>query len=320
MRRMPFIAAAMGAASGLIFLSGLTGQPLFIFLAFLAQIPIYVAGLGWRWPAALGAGAVGALASFLAAGLPLAFFYFLFVVLPPVLITRAALWWRGDAGDDGEWYPPGRLLLWLAGVGAGIPMFLLVIASMAQGSTDAVVSTFVADLMAREEVAPQVETLRQQLSPPGEVLSNEDLAVLIGQIAPIVTCLFWTVISGFSGLMAHWAMVRSGRSVRPAIDPASVHLPRIYLVIAAGMLLAPLVLPGLLGLAASFPATVALIPYFFLGLAVVHDISRAWPARGATLALFYLLLAFFPIIATAPTILGLTEQVIELRRRIRRRT
>jgi len=59
------------------------------------------------------------------------------------------------------------------------------------------------------------------------------------------------------------------------------------------------------------------LAYLFVGLAVVHQLTRAWPNRPVVLSLFYLMLLFFlgwPGLALVAAV-GLADQMFGLRAR-----
>ena len=58
------------------------------------------------------------------------------------------------------------------------------------------------------------------------------------------------------------------------------------------------------------------VPYFFMGLAVIHTLSRPWSARTLALAMFYLFLIVFHWPVAVIAALGLVEQWVGLRQRI----
>ena len=92
-------------------------------LFYLAPLPIMIAGLGWsHWAALIGALA-GALALAAMFG-PVFFFAFLAGAgLPAWWLAYLAMLARPVAAGNGgapalEWYPPGRLVVWAAVLGA----------------------------------------------------------------------------------------------------------------------------------------------------------------------------------------------------------
>src|SRR5216110_2144470 len=120
------IALFAGAASALMFASIISGALISLVLFYLAPLPLMVAAIGWGpLSAAIGgvAATIGLGALF---GLPYCFAYALTVALPAWWLGHLAMLGRpvanAAAGNGAapvapsmEWYPTGRLLLWLTG-------------------------------------------------------------------------------------------------------------------------------------------------------------------------------------------------------------
>jgi hypothetical protein len=64
---------------------------------------------------------------------------------------------------------------------------------------------------------------------------------------------------------------------------------------------------------------IATIPFFFIGLAVLHSISAAWPGRPILLAGVYLLLILLLWPAAIIALLGMTEYWLRIRQRMHAR-
>src|SRR5579859_5325919 len=138
MTHVLLIGLGAGAAAALLFASVTSGAILSIFLFYLAPLPIMIAALGWSHWAGLLAAAIGALLLGGAFGV-LFFGTFLATIGGPA-------WWLGylallgrPVANGGtaqvEWYPPGRLLLWAAVIGAA----LVAIALMTFGADEAAI-------------------------------------------------------------------------------------------------------------------------------------------------------------------------------------
>ncbi len=124
MMQFGLVGIGAGAAAALLFASVTSGSLLSIVLFYLAPLPIMIAGLGWSHWAALLAALVGSLAVVAIFG---GVFFFAFVAG-----IGAPAWWlcylsslarpvpaAADGGQAAlEWYPPGRLVLWAALLGA----------------------------------------------------------------------------------------------------------------------------------------------------------------------------------------------------------
>src|SRR5260370_9377474 len=119
------VAIAAGAASALMFASIISGALISLLLFYLAPLPLMVAALAWG---PLGA-SIGGIAAAISLGaifsLPYCLAFALTVALPAWWLGHLALLGRpvpgsassgnGAAPPELEWYPVGRILLWIAG-------------------------------------------------------------------------------------------------------------------------------------------------------------------------------------------------------------
>ena len=112
-----------GAAGALLFLAGLPGGRLAGLFLSLSSLPLFLAGLGWGFPAVLAGAGTGILLLLGGGGLGSAIVFAGFSAAAPILVTRLAISGplRGEA-DAGT--PPGRILVALAVLGAGILLLM----------------------------------------------------------------------------------------------------------------------------------------------------------------------------------------------------
>src|ERR1700674_2749570 len=113
------IALAAGCASALMFASIVSGALISLLLFYLAPLPLMVAAIGWG-PLSATIGGIGAAIGLGAIfGLPYSIAFVVMVALPAWWLGHLALLGRPiDAGaapvvPDLEWYPVGRILLWI---------------------------------------------------------------------------------------------------------------------------------------------------------------------------------------------------------------
>ncbi len=125
------IALAAGCASALMFASIISGALISLLLFYLAPLPLMVAALGWGPLSATIGGIAAAIGLGAIFGLPYCIAFVVTVALPA--------WWLGHLALLGrpaterrprratglrpwrptlEWYPVGRILLWIAGFAA----------------------------------------------------------------------------------------------------------------------------------------------------------------------------------------------------------
>src|SRR5258708_36672715 len=123
------IAMAAGCASGLMFASIVSGALISLLLFNLAPLPLMVAALGWGPLSATIGGIVAATGLGAIFGLPYCIAFVVTVALPAWWLGHLALLGRAvtngvSSGDSApqatplEWYPVGRILLWISGFAA----------------------------------------------------------------------------------------------------------------------------------------------------------------------------------------------------------
>jgi hypothetical protein len=316
LRRTAF-AAGCGLVSALFQLSILTGSPGSFILAYLAQFPLFVAGLslGTAGAAVAGAAAAAAMAS---APWPWSTAIFLVAnALPVLLLTHKAMQRRmldsAEAQPERsrvEWYPAGSLVVWLVGLGVVAVVAAGVAWSGSPGglhsSVREMLSTEIGRLLVRGEAA----------AVPAAQLDG--VISLLAAVFPALAASSWLIMAAANGVLAQGVLARFGRNARPSPDLAALALP--------GWAPVPVAIAGLLATFGSDDGTLAYVglnvllvlgvAFFFAGLAVVHAAVRRYPARGPLLAAFYVLMVIFggwPIVLVIG--LGFVDQWAGLRQR-----
>lgn len=298
------IAAGGGIASAALYLTVMAETPVALFLAYLALLPLFVIGLGWgTWAAAIAAMtavAVVAVAASPKTGLVFALAY----GVSAVLMVRLALRARREADGAVAWYPVGSLVAWIAIYACGSFTLLALLGG------DAEVNASIAQL---EELFSSVI--------PGE--QQPQTATLIRTIAgyfPAIMITSWLIMTLVNAILAQVVLERSGHNLRPRPQGTTIALPEWYAAVTAGAAALALIAPHMdlaaVGFAARNSALALLVPYFLVGLAVVHVWARRRPARVMILMGFYLLVMVFGgfgMLAVAG--LGFMEQWLDLRRR-----
>src|SRR5205809_1836292 len=124
------IAMAAGSASALMFASIISGALISLLLFYLAPLPLMVAALGWGPLSATIGGIVAATSLGAIFGLPYCIAFAVTIALPAWWLGHLALLGRpvtsgvspGNGASpvalDLEWYPVGRILLWISGFAA----------------------------------------------------------------------------------------------------------------------------------------------------------------------------------------------------------
>ncbi len=306
------IAVAAGCASALMFASIISGVLIALLLFYLAPLPLMVAGLAWGpLSATIGgfAAAAGLAAIF---GLPYGIAFVIMIALPAWWLGHLALLGRPVSGvaaaSDGaapaaatlEWYPIGRILLWIAGFAA-----LTTIAVLFTLGTDAATIT---DVIRK---ALQWFLGLRGAPAPGETEQALDALVIV---APAAGAIFTMMTLMLNLWLAAKIAATSGRLQRPWPDLKSVDLPPMTLAILS-LALAFCFTGGLLAMLARIVAATLIMAYALTGFAALHTLTMALKHRALWLGCTYAVVVVFswPLLAVAA--LGLADAIFGLRRR-----
>jgi hypothetical protein len=306
------IALIAGAASALMFASIVSGALISLVLVCLAPLPLMLVAIAWG-PLC---GALGGLAATLVIGVavspPLALGYGLAIALPAWWLGHLAMLGRplaaGSASPDPasmqvEWYPLGRILLWIAALAA-----LLTAGSLFSLGSDAL---SIGDAMRRG--------FARVLSLMGEtdVTEHDPRVGLMVAVTPVLVAASQMATLTLNLWLAAKVAAVSGRLHRPWPDLSSTSLPPMTLV-ALCVALAFSFFGGMIGILAIVVTTVLMVAYALVGLAVLHTITRGLASRAFWLAAAYVVIFMFSVSLVLLTVLGLADAVFGFRERFLR--
>jgi hypothetical protein len=291
-----------GLASALICGLALTGSFGGLLLAYFCLLPLFLVGFGMGAAASVVAGGIAAAATAVPGGVLGAAIFIVLNVAPVILLTRQSLLSRPDDQGGVEWYPPGLLVTVLTILTAGLyTLAILWLAFQPEG----VIGTL------REFVGGFVDSMIS----PERAEQREWLIDMVVPLLPGSIAASWLVMVAVNACLAQGLLARLGRNLRPSPPYSATELPR-WMAFAMGLTIAiGLLVPGLIGFYSKNLAVILVIPYLFVGLAVVHVLCRRLAGGGFLLGLVYAILVMlgWPVVLVA--ILGLIEQFAGLRRR-----
>ncbi len=273
------IALGGGGLSAAASMTFLMGSPAMVFV-YLAPLPLLLVGLGLGAKAGVVAGVTGLMIAGLTGGATTAGLYGLLNALPAALVVRQALMQRptGAAGSV-QWYPVGSILGWLTVLGAAI-FLTAVLASHAVGEAgiEGSVSTY----------------LDRAFTIMAPALGETERATAVARFTPLFpgfVVASWLVMTAVNGALAQTVLVRMGRGLRPRTALADLKLPEwisLLLVASATVaLLGSLLGPGEVQYIGRNLVIILVVPFFFLGLAVIHALVRHAVPMATMMAVFY---------------------------------
>jgi Predicted membrane protein (DUF2232) len=308
------IAIAAGAASALMFASIVSGALISLVLFYLAPLPLMVASIGWGPLCAAIGGVAAASVLGLLFGVPYAIAYAVTAALPA--------WWLGHlvmlgrpvaaaahAGNGAtppppavEWYPPGRLLLWVAGFAALTTMAAL----LTLGGDAAAIS------------ASMKRGILRMLSRSAEPSADLERAIdMFVSAVPVVAAIGAMMTLTINLWLAAKITATSGRLNRSWPDIRSTALPPMTLV-ALCVAVAFCFTGGLLSMVAQVATSALLTAYALTGFAVLHTLTLTLRSRAIWLGCTYAIMVvfFWPVLAMV--VLGLADAIFGLRERFTR--
>ncbi len=299
MNRQSLYALAAGVASALLYLAILSGSPGSFVLAYFSQAPLFLAGLALGvTPAAIACGIalVGLVA---ATEIATAALFVLLTALPVIYVVRQTLLSRQDAAGRTEWYPPGLIL-------AGLTAYGLVLLAAA--------AAYYAGTAGGLEAAARhyLETVLQ-VSSGGDKTSVRPMVELVARFIPGTVIASAVIMVVVNAAIAQGALAKTGHALRPSPAYRQVSLPA-WPAYALPIVVAAAFVPGQIGFLGGNAAVIVAVPFALVGLAVLHSVSRHWPARGLALGFIYLttLLLGWPAILVAG--IGVVDHWSPLRR------
>ena len=306
------IALAAGAASALMFASIISGALISLLLFYLAPLPLMVAAIGWGPLSATIGGIAAAIGLGAIFGLPYCIAFAVTVALPAWWLGHLALLGRPITGNvppgngaapvapDLEWYPVGRILLWICAFAALTTMAaLLTLGTDAEAITGAL-RRFLLRMLDLRDAAPSAETERW-------------IDALV-KIAPSAAALVAMTTLTLNLFLSAKITATSGRLHRPWPDLKSTALPPMTLA-ALCVAIAFCFTGGLIAILAQIATAALMMAYALVGFAVLHTLTLALKSRALWLGCIYAIVAVFGWPALAMVALGLAEAVFGLRHR-----
>jgi hypothetical protein len=306
------IALAAGCASALMFASIISGALISLLLFYLAPLPLMVAALGWGPLGATIGGIAAATGLGVIFGLPYCIAFVVTVALPAWWLGHLALLGRPvsngvSSGDSAapvapvlEWYPVGRILLWITGFAA-----LSTLAALLTLGTDAASITGALARGLRRIVGPR------EAASAGETEQWIDALVTIAPAAAATVAMMTLTLNLW---LAAKITATSGRLHRPWPDLKSAALPPMTPA-ALSVAIAFCFTGGLLAIATQIVTAALMMAYALIGFAVLHTLTLGLKSRALWLSCTYavVLVIGWPVVAMM--LLGLADAVFGLRRR-----
>jgi hypothetical protein len=305
------IAIAAGSASALMFASMVSGALISVLLLYLAPLPLMVAALGWGPLCATIGGIAAAIGLGAIFGLPYCIAFAVAIALPAWWLGHLALLGRpvpnAAASGNGassaapvlEWYPVGRILIWITGFAVLTTMAVLLTLGTDAATITGVIRRGAILMLGPDEAAN------------GEAGRGIDVLVTIAPAAAAIVAMMTLTLNLW---LAARITATSGRLHRPWSDLKATALPPMILAVLSAAI-AFCFVGGLLAILAQTVAAALVMAYALVGFAVLHTVTLTLKGRALWLSCSYAIVTVFgwPMLAMAA--LGLADAVFGLRQR-----
>jgi hypothetical protein len=302
MHRETLIAIGAGLASALLSIAVAYGSGIGLLLAYFALLPILLIGLSQGPRFATIAALSGVIGAIFLTNISQGALFGISVALPAWLITRYALMTQTAQDGSLKWLQIGEVLSRLAALGGVVLVLSAITYFDAPGGLPKVIETFLDKMIAA----------RFQFGAPA------DQHLLVERLVPFfpaITVSSWVLMTIINSVLAQAILIRAGINLRPAVQFSRIAVPEwIYWgIVGAGTL--ALIGSGTFEYVGRNLAIVLAIPFFLVGLAVVHTLVRQLRSPGIALSAFY----FFMVISSwaifVAAVIGFFENWNQLRQK-----
>jgi hypothetical protein len=292
-----------------MFASIVSGALISLLLFYLAPLPLMVAALGWGPLSATIGGIIAATGLGAIFGLPYCIAFAVTVALPAWWLGHLALLGRpidngvssgngaSPVAPDLEWYPVGRILLWIAGFAALTTMATL----LTLGSDGPTIRGTMRSGLVR--ILQSADVVLTDRGIDGLVTIAPAAAVIVAMIT--LTLNLW---------LAARITATSARLHRPWPDLKSMALPPMTLA-ALCVAIAFCFAGGLLAILAQIVTAALMMAYALTGFAVLHTLTQALKSRALWLGCTYAIVVVFTWPVLAMVVLGLADAIFGIRQR-----
>ncbi|NQV82632.1 MAG: DUF2232 domain-containing protein [Rhodospirillales bacterium] len=305
MSKDTLIAVGAGVLSALAATAFISHTPGAMMLVYMADLPLFMAGLAFGPQSAALSGAVGfMIAGMLGGGLAAGIFG-LMQALPVWLVVRQMVLKRtGASPNDVEWYPVGDMLCWLTMLVAG----MLLVATMASLSGEhGGLSALISD---------NLDRILQTLAPEWDPAHRTQMVDVMVPMFPGAIGISWLVMTILNAAVAQNVLVKLKKAIRPTPAYVDLQLPQwmSWPLIAAAAI--ALLGPGEIEYTGRNLAMILSLPFFLLGLSVAHTWVRGRPGARMMLVAMYLVMVFSGWATLIVAAVGLVELWSGLRHRM----
>ena len=301
------IACGTGILSAIMSVAFNFGTGIGLIIAYFALLPLLLLGLSRGFIYALIASIIGAFGLAFTTGFSQGILYSISVAIPACLIIYLAL--SSSKSDDGSthWRPIGDVFSSLTIWGCTI---LIILAITQINSPGGLISSI-------EVFLNRVIENRIHLSP----LSTRQM--LIDRLIPLFPALIifsWMLMTVINSVLAQKVLLKANMNVRPETKYSDITIPEWNYWFLAFAVIFMFIGSGNFEFIVRNIAFILMSPFFLVGLAVVHILTKRFRLSSIVLITFYFLLIISTWIILVSVMIGFFEPWTRLRHKFSRNT
>ncbi len=312
------LSALAGALSAVVLaVALLNAGSVLVLLSYLASIPLFMVGLGLGlsfnsvavvvglfvllsfWPPSFGA------------------FYVISYAGPALVLSALALRQKRNADGQRAWHSEGNLLTALASYPC--VLFLAIYITTAGHDGGLLAMTVDAFNGMSEQIITMLKDNGQEVSPE-MILKMHQYFEICARVTPALAMCAWLFSTLLAIAIAQGLLQSRLWNKRPSFELNDLHVPN-WVVFAAAT-------TGLIGMYAPAPydyvglnlALILGIPFFFVGVAVIHAAAAQTKHPTVMLIIFYTLISIIIHLVLLVALLGAVDQWVDFRKRLTEKT
>ena len=207
---------------------------------------------------------------------------------------------KSEPNPDKGWFPAGSIVVWMAVLAC---IYMAGASALSGGDLRGAVTEYISGLF---EIIATNQDANVRL----------DATSVLADFFPGMVGAFWVLMLGINTIFAQGLVAKGKLNLRPSPRIKELRLPDWPSWALVGTAVLALLGPGEVGYLGRNLFVVLAIPYFFLGLAVVHVLASSLRFPGFLLGAVYAITLATGWFALVVGGIGILEQWVGLRRRI----
>jgi hypothetical protein len=300
MYREPIIAIGAGIASALLSTSVAVGSGIGLILAYFSLLPVLLVGLSQGPRSTTIATVSGIVCAILLTNIFQGGLFGISVALPGWLIVRYVLMTQTTQSNSTNWLPIGEVLARLVAFGGIILVLSAITYFDSPGGLPKSIETFLDKMI----------SARFQF---GVAVDRQLIVERLVPLFPAVTVSSWVLMTLVNSLLAQSILIKASINLRPTIYYSKITVPEwIYWAIVGSGTLA-LIGSGSFEYIGRNLSVILAIPFFLVGLSVIHTMARQLRSPGVVLVAFYFFMVISSWVIFVAAIIGFFEEWNQIR-------